>query len=169
MCETCCVNNKFFLLLPFFLIFGSPLLNAQDINEALKNRMRESIMTPGIPLRQQSHQQHSIQLNWDKERSAVLKVSPNTRLPTKYDLIPIPPKKEEMKINMQIIPANASPINMLPQGSVEYFFDGKQMHIQSNAGKLIVPSGSDFDPVRSYRNLRTEKQRERLQRILKAY
>ncbi|MBZ4651371.1 MAG: hypothetical protein JG761_171 [Proteiniphilum sp.] len=169
MCETCCVKNKFFLLLLFFPIFGASLLNAQNINDALKNQMQESIMTPGIPLLQQSHQQYPIQLNWDKERSEVLKVSPNTRLPTKYDLIPIPPKKEEMKINMQIIPANASPINMLPPGSVEYVFDGKQVHIQSNAGKLVVPSGSDFDLVRSYRNRRKEKQRERLQRILKAY
>lgn len=168
MSETCCENNKSFCLSLFF-IFGVSLLNAQDINEALKNRMRESIMTPDMPSRQLSNQQHLIQLNWDKGRSEVLRVSPNTRLPTKYDLIPIPPKKEEMKINMQIIPANASPINMLLPGSVEYFFDGKRMHIQSNAGKLVVPSGSDFDPVRSFRNMRTEKQRERLQRILKAY
>lgn len=85
MCETCCVKNKFFLLLPFFSIFGVSLLNAQDINDAMKNRMRESIMTPGMPLLQQSHQQYPIQLNWDKERSEVLKVSPNTRLPTKYE------------------------------------------------------------------------------------
>jgi hypothetical protein len=168
MYETYCENNRLCLLL-FFFIFGASLLNAQKKNEALKNRMQESIMTPGIPLQQLSHQQHPFQLNLNKERSEVLKVSPITRLPTKYDLIPIPPKKEEMKINMQIIPTNASPINMLPPGSVEYFFDGKQMHIQSNAGMLVVPSGSDFDLVRSYKNKRKEKQREKLQRILKAY
>lgn len=163
------MNSKRFLLLIFLVTSLTPLLYAQETNDELKKRMRESLMPPDMPPLQQLQQQHPLELEWDMKPNEVLRVSPTTRLPSKYDGIRIPPKQEELKIRMHVIPTNSPPINMRPPGSTEYVNDAGKIYLRSNAGQLVVPSGNDLDPVRAYKDRRTSKQRKRLQRMLDAY
>src|SRR5690554_2462856 len=164
-----CMNCRGLVLFAFLVTSLPSFVSAQELNDELKKRMRESLMTPDMPPLQplQSHQP----VPWDIDRKPdeILKVSPITRLPTKYDRIRLPPRPEELKIKMHIIPTNSPPINMRPIGSVEYVHDAGKMYIRSTAGKLVVPSGGDLDPVRAYKHRRTEKQRKRLLRMLDAY
>ena len=163
------MNNKGCLLLVFLVTSLTSLLNAQETNDELKKRMRESLIIPDMQPLQQLQQHHPVQLDLDMKPNEVLKVSPATRLPSKYNRIRIPPKPEELKIRMHVIPTNSPPINMRPPGSVAYVHDAGKVYIRSNAGQLVVPSGNDLDPVRAYKHRRTAKQRKRLQRILDAY
>ena len=64
-------------------------------------------------------QHQPFQIELQRQREEVLRVSPTTRLLTKYDRILIMPKPEEMTIHMKIIPTNSSLINMRLIGSTE--------------------------------------------------
>ncbi len=156
-------------LLIFFIITLPSVLNAQEMNDELKKRMRESLLAPDMPSLKDQQQHNPLQLDLERNPNEVLKVSPFTRLPTKYDRIRISPKTEELKVQMHIIPSNAPPINTRPTGSTEYVHEFGKMSVRSNAGELVVPSGNDFDLIRARKARKTEKHRKKLKRILDAY
>ena len=135
------------LMFVFLVASLSSILNAQETNDELKEQMRESFIIPEIPHLQQLHQHNLVQLDLNSKSLEVLKVSPFTWLPTKYDRIRIPPKQEVLKVHMHVIPTCAPPINMRPAGSVVYVHDAGKIYIFSNAGQLVVPSGYGTGPI----------------------
>ena len=135
--------------IPLCMVFVLLVTNmyAQDLNDEMKKRLRQSLITPE---KQPEHQplQHAPQILPEQDRE-VLKVSPFTRLPTKGDRIQLlyPPEKYKIHINTNV--TNAPPINQRPAGSVRYEFVGKNMQMISTAG--TTPSsgiGIDFGPIR---------------------
>lgn len=157
---------KILLILSLFFTALAPVMNAQEIMDNFKEKLKKSLMVPDTRSSREMRQSQPRKL-FLKEfgRKEVLKVSPYTKLPTKYDRITIPPKQEEMQIYMYIIPSNAPPINMLPVGSVEYVMEGNQRYIRSTAGKFVVPSEDSFDPTYG----RAERRRKRTDRLARAY
>ena len=163
------MNYKGCVPIIFVLTLLPSFLNAQEMNDEFKKRMRESIMMPDNPPPQLLQHQNPLPLELQRENSEVLKVSPFTRLPTKYDIFLQSSKPVELEVKMHIIPSNAPPINMRPASSTEIVHESGKMSVRSNGGELVNPSGMDFDPVRSIKNRRLEKRRKRLQRMLDAY
>lgn len=119
--------------------------DAQDMNDEMKKRLRQSLIAPEKQSGQQQYQQ-SPQILPGEEKE-VLKVSPFTKLPTKGDRIQLlnPPEKYEIHINTTI--TNAAPIDERLPGSVRYEFVGKNMQMISTAGTR--PSASfDRGPIK---------------------
>ena len=143
-------------------------LNAQEFNDEMKKKLRQSLIVPEQkPLHYQPQQQPIKIL--PRQNQEVLKVSPTTKLPTKFDMIQILHPPEEYKIHLNLNVTNSIPINQRPTGSVKYEFDGRQMQIRSNAGEIVKPSGKDLDPVRAIQNHKARKRKEKVDRIKKAY
>ncbi|GEM_PF-3150847 len=154
-------------------------MKGQEIKDILKERIRKSIITSGMP----PIQNHPFQIEQQRQRENVLKVSPFTKLPTKGDRILIMQKQEKTKNHMQnfptnsspikktIAPTNSSPINMRLIGSAEHVIVGKPWRIYTNPaiypapGMLVVPSGRNFDPT----YVREERRHARTDRLVKAY
>ncbi|MDO5664254.1 MAG: hypothetical protein Q4G63_03225 [Bacteroidia bacterium] len=133
----------------------------------MKKKLRQSLIVP-----EQKPMQHKLQQPIQilpQQNQEILKVSPTTKLPTKFDRMQIlhPPEKYEIHINFNV--TNSMPINQRPAGSVKYEFDGKQMQIRSNAGEIVKPSGKDLDPVRAIQNYKARKRKKKVDRIKKAY
>ena len=82
-------------LIPLCILFGLIVteLHAQDLNDEMKKRLRQSLITPEKQSGQQQYQ-HSPQILPEQDRE-ILKVSPTTRLPTRGDKIQLlnPPEK----------------------------------------------------------------------------
>lgn len=154
-------------------------MNGQEIKDILKERIRKSIITSGMP----PIQNQPFLIEQQRHKEDILKVSPFTKLPTKADRILIMKKQEEMVIRMKnyavnsssnkktITPTNSSPINMRLIGSAEHVIVGKPWRIYTNPaihpapGMLVVPSGISFDPTYS----REKRRRARTDRLVKAY
>ncbi|WP_294080925.1 hypothetical protein [Proteiniphilum sp. UBA5384] len=152
-------------LIPLCIVFGviALKLNAQDLNDEMKKRLRQSLIPPeNLSVNPQFQYTPQILPNQDNE---VLKVSPTTKLPTKLDRIRIlnPPEKYKIYINTTV--TNAPPINQLPAGSVRYEYVGKHLEAIPTGGQLVKPSGHDFDPIRN----RNRKKQEKTDRLVKAY
>ena len=115
-------------------------LNAQDLNDEMKKRLRETIISPQNPS-DLNTLNHNPQIDKD-----ILKVSPFTRLPTKIDRIILiePINKYQMHLNLN----SSTPINQLPPGSVRYEFIGGKMMMISTAGQRVNPSGFGRGPIR---------------------
>lgn len=60
-------------------------------------------------------------------------------------------------------------MNIRTRGSVKYEFDGKKMHIRSNAGEIANPSGQDFDPVRAIQRYKARKWQRKVDEIIRIY
>lgn len=152
-------------LIPLCILFGLIVteLHAQDLNDEMKKRLRQSLITPEKQSGEQQYQ-HSPQILPEQDKE-ILKVSPTTRLPTRGDKIQLlnPPEKYKTHINTTV--TNAPPINQRPAGSVRYEFVGKNMQIIPTGGQIVKPSGRDFDPIRT----RNRKRHERTDRLVKAY
>ncbi len=129
------------------IIFGliAVEVNAQDLRDEMKRRIRQSINTP-----EKQPGLQSLPLNYRTKpaQDEILKVSPFTRLPTRGDRIQILHSPEEYEIHICMTVTNSTPINQLPPGSVRYEFVGKNMQMISTAGKMVVPSGHDRGPIR---------------------
>lgn len=141
---------------------------AQEFNEEMKRKLRESLITPELnPSKQKIA---PVELQPLQKQDEVLKVSPTTKLPTRFDrfelLQPISPEKQ-VHINLNV--TNALPLNVRSPGSVTPVFDGKQIHIRSNAGEVVKPSGRDLDPVRAIQRHKARKRQEKVNKIIKAY
>lgn len=133
---------------------------AQSINDEFKMKLRESLTAPPEMPKQLNTKEPKIELQGEKD---VLRVSPTTKLPTKFDRMLIMPMMElDIKIEMKV--TNAPPINVRPAGSTAFVFDGRQMRIMSTAGQTVTPSGMDFGVSR-----KKERQYERAKKLSKAY
>lgn len=163
------MSNRGCVLFVIVLTSLPSLINAQGINDELKRSLRESLVIPekiAQPLLQQQNTElHELK----QDPGEVLKVSPFTRLPTKYDRLMPPYQPEKLEVKMHIIPTNAPPINVRPAGSTKFMHESGKMWVQPTGGEVVNPSGMDFDPVRAIRNYRLEKRRKKLKQILDAY
>ncbi len=151
---------RYILFATLFLTSFANVLRAQDLKKEMKLKLRESLLMPENQA-QSLHQQQQIDM---QQNNDILKVSPTTKLPTKYDRLLIIPK-QEMEIHLDLKVTNSTPINMRPQGSTDYVFIGRKMVIVSTAGQLVVPSGKSFDPPRG----RSEKRRLKVKKIIETY
>ncbi|MDD4698016.1 MAG: hypothetical protein PHR52_10840 [Fermentimonas sp.] len=155
--------NRYIYLISFCVCFGltTKQLTAQDFNEEIKKRLRQTILMPENLIEDQSFLHPSQPFPNKENNNKVLKVSPFTKLPTKRDRLKILPPPEEYKIHINISFTNSTPINQLPPGSVRYEFVGNNMQIISTAGTMVVPSGNGGGPIR--------KRHEKNANILKAF
>lgn len=130
------------------LLFGVFLTEtqAQDFNEEMKKRLRESLIEPEQQPHQQPLQQKPKILQ--EQNTEVLKVSPFTKLPTKYDRIKLLHPPEDLEIHLNLFPKNAPPIDVRPRGSVRYEFVGKNMQMISTAGTRPSRASFDTGPIR---------------------
>lgn len=121
-------------------------LYAQDFNDEMKKRLRQSIIAPEKQPGQQQYQ-HSPQI-LPGEDNEILKISPFTKLPTKGDRIKVLRPIEDFEIHINLSPTNAPPIDERPRGAVRYEFVGKNMQIISTAGTRPPRSSFDSGPIR---------------------
>lgn len=146
------------LLTTLIIITYTSIAKAQSINDEFKMKLRESLIAPPEKPPALNSKVPKIELQQEK---AVLKVSPTTKLPTKFDRIIINPMPE-IKLNLNV--TNSTPFNVRPTGSTEYVFDRGKMQIRSNAGQAVVPSGMNFGS-----SDKNEKQQQRVRQLMKAY
>ena len=154
-----------FCLSVLFISMAS-ITKAQEMRDEFKKKLRESLLHPDIQHSQQKHQPGQIDFHQNQE---VLRVSPTTKLPTRFDRFRIINKLEQKQIKIDLNVTNSLPINVRPSGSVKYEFDGGKMQIRSNAGEVVNPSGQDFDPVRGFQRYNAKKRKEKVDKIVRAY
>ena len=148
-------------------IFTSSVTKAQEMNDELKKKLRQSLLNSEMEPSQQMYQPNHRRFQQEDE---ILRVSPTTKLPTKLDRFLNMGKmkeEEEEEVNSNVF--KAQPMNIRPRGSVRYEFNGNRMHIRSNAGEVVKPSGHDFDPVRAIQRYKAKKRQQKVDKIMKAY
>jgi hypothetical protein len=163
------INNHrfiFIILISALFISIASISKAQEMNDEFKKKLRQSLLSPEMNHSQQIYQ--SAQKNF-QQSSDILTVSPTTKLPTRLDRFRIVPKLEDKLIRINLNVTNSTPINMRPNGSVSFEFDGRRMNARSNAGEMVKPSGIDLDPVRAFQGYNAAKRQEKVNKIIKAY
>ena len=144
----------------------STITKAQDMKDEFKKKLKQSLLGPEMNHSQQIYQ--PAQRNF-QQSSDILTVSPTTKLPTRLDRFRIVPKLEDKLIRINLNVTNSTPINMRPNGSVSFEFDGRRMNARSNAGEMVKPSGMDLDPVRAFQGYNAAKRQEKVNKIIKVY
>ena len=149
---------RHFVFTTLFLSSFVSVLEAQSLNDEFKLKLKESLVNPEKPVSQQQHAP-TLSIQDQMQNDKVLKVSPYTKLPTKGDKLIIVPI-QEVKINLNL--KSSTPVNMKPRGSMSYVQNGKGLSMESNAGKMIKPSGFSISPPRG----RSEKRARTVRRIV---
>lgn len=146
--------------IPLCILFGLIVteIAAQDLNDEMKKRLRQSLITPENQPEQQPLQ-HNPQFQHEQSND-ILKVSPFTKLPTKGDRIQLLNPPENYKIEINTTVTNSTPIGVRPRGSVRYEFVGKNMQMIPTAGTRPPSATFDNGPIR--------KRHKRKANILKA-
>lgn len=173
----------FLFLLCFVTTVFVSELKAQEFNDEMKKKLRQSL---GAPEQKPIHHQQATQI-LPQQNQEVLKVSPTTKLPTKFDRIailhPLPP---EPKINIDLNVTNTGN-SQSDRARIDYS-NGKfnpvpdtrsvTQWIQYTRGDYGVgiytgeskgSAGFDADPVRAIQNYKARKRKEKVDRIKKAY
>ncbi|MDR0334111.1 MAG: hypothetical protein LBI15_11715 [Dysgonamonadaceae bacterium] len=85
------------------LVFAASKLNAQDFNEEFRRRLRQEMIQPEIrPLPQQQQPTFNRPLPQQQPQQEMLRVSPTTVLPTKYDRIQTLYQPEQFRVNLNL-------------------------------------------------------------------
>ncbi|MDR1517282.1 MAG: hypothetical protein LBS52_04160 [Dysgonamonadaceae bacterium] len=184
------------VLLMAIAIFSSQEMMSQQTGDDLKMKLRQSLKSDFPNLKPElKYQPQQIETDNDK----VLKVSPTTKLPTKYDdllNIPLPPELKEIKINMNVTNRNVGPVNkkfdystgklnLIPDARSTYQFVNSGTssgYTDGGAGSSIggvsiggTSSGAgfsisgDLDPVRAIQQYKRAKRQKKINRIKQAY
>jgi hypothetical protein len=91
-----------FLLMALFASVALKL-NAQDFNEEFRRRLRQEMIQPEIrPLPQQQQPTFNRPLPQQPQQQEVLRVSPTTTLPTKYDRVQTVHQPEQFRVNINL-------------------------------------------------------------------
>ena len=173
-------------------------LQAQEFNDEMKEKLRQSLIVPEQKPLQYQPRHQPIQM-LPQQNQEVLKVSPPTKLPTKFDRIQIlhPPEKYEIHLNLNVTNAGTSQLdrakidysngkyNAVPDARsitqwVQYTRGDYGLGVYAGEGpvdwiykfrNIITPpySGFDADPVRTIKNRKARKRKEKVDRIKKAY
>lgn len=173
-------------------------LNAQEFNDEMKKKLRQSLTVPEQKPIQYQPKRANIQV-LPQDNQEVLKVSPATKLPTKYDKIQVlhPPEEYEVHLNLNVtnigtrqlnrakIDYSNGKFNAVPDARsitqwVQYTRGDYGLGIYAGEGsadwvykvrKLTTPpySGFDADPVRAIQSYKARKRKEKVDRIKKAY
>jgi len=173
-------------------------LNAQEFNDEMKKKLRQSLTVPEQKPMQYQPKRANIQV-LPQDNQEVLKVSPATKLPTKYDKIQVlhPPEEYEVHLNLNVtnigtrqlnrakIDYSNGKFNAVPDARsitqwVQYTRGDHGLGIYAGEGsadwvykvrKLTTPpySGFDADPVRAIQNYKVRRRKEKVDRIKKAY
>lgn len=158
-------NTYNFYLSIIFISMGS-ITMAQEMKDEFKRKLRESPFNSEM---QPSQHIHQPTLRRFHLRDEILRVSPTTKLPTRLDRILKIGKVKVKEIQIDLNATKVQPMNIRPYGSVKYEFDGKQMHIRSNAGEVVNPSEQDFDPVRAIQRHKARKRQRKVDEIIRIY
>lgn len=172
-------------------------LNAQEFNDEMKKKLRQSLIVPEQKPMQYQPKRANIQV-LPQDNQEVLKVSPATKLPTKYDKIQVlhPPEEYEVHLNLNVtnigtrqlnrakIDYSNGKFNAVPDARsitqwIQYTRGDYGTGISIGEGsaewlyklrKIIPPySGFDADPIRTIQNHKARKRKEKVDRIKKAY
>lgn len=147
-------RNTYNLYLSIIFISMGSITMTQEMKDEFKRKLRESLFNSEMQPWQQMHQNFQRRFH---QRDEILRVSPTLNLPTKLDRILKIGKVKVEEIQIDLNVTKVQPMNIRPYGSVKYEFDGKQMHIRSNAGEVVNPTGQDFDPVRAIQRHKARK------------
>jgi hypothetical protein len=90
-----------FLLMALFAPIASKL-NAQDFNEEFRRRLRQEMIQPEIRPLPQQQPTFNRPLPQQQPQREVLRVSPTTTLPTKYDRIQTLYQPEQFRVNLNL-------------------------------------------------------------------
>lgn len=156
MSEPCRYKNSFGLF-PLYVVLTLLASDAyaQDLNDEMKKRLLESAIKPELNFNFVP-EVHTPKLF--NEQPEVLKVSPYTKLPTRFDRLNLlVPPRQEVQINFN----TKVPINQRPPGSTRFEFVGNRMMIIPTGGQIVTPSGMDSGPIR--------KRHKKGENILKAF
>lgn len=154
-------------------------MNAQEFNDEMKKKLRESLIMPEQkPL--QHEPQKSIQL-FPHQNKEVLKVSPSTKLPTRFDRFQTLYPPEDYEVNLSFSVTNQNNKSQVDRSKIDYS-KGKPDPVpdarsitqwaQNTRGDygtgVAIPVG-DIDPVRAIQRYKARKRKEKVDMILKAY
>lgn len=150
-------------------------LNAQEFNDEMKKKLRQSLIMPAQkPSQHKLQQPIKIQAQQNQE---VLKISPTTKLPTKFDMIQIlhPPEEYEIHLDLNVTNVKRSPVTDKTDYSTGKFTpipDARSIsqwtqYTGQGAGASI--NVGDIDPVRAVQRHKARKRKEKVDRIKKAY
>lgn len=173
--------------------------NAQEFNDEMKRKLRESLITPDLNPSKQKIAPVQIRPQ-QSNPDDVLKVSPTTKLPTRFDRIeilhPLPPEAE-LSISLDVTNIGTSQADRskidYSTGKVQAVPDARSItqwvqntrndygvgiHLEGDApewlkkiAKFINPNtkGIDIDPVRAVQRHKAKKRQEKVNNIIKAY
>ncbi|MDO5523142.1 MAG: hypothetical protein Q4G48_03750 [Bacteroidia bacterium] len=164
----------------------------------MKKKLRQSLIVPDQKQMQQELLRQSIKIR-PQQNDEVLKISPTTKLPTKYDRIQVLHPAEEYEIHLNLNPTNVDK-SQLNRATIDYstgkynavpdarsitqwaqytrgdyglgvYADEKSPDWLRKLSKMTNParSGFDIDPVRAIQNHKARKRKVKVDRIKKAY
>lgn len=150
--------------------------SAQETNDEMKRKLRESLIVPELnPSKQKIA---PIRLQPLQKQDEILKVSPTTKLPTKFDRIETLHAPEVYKIRLDLTVTNKRDSLVLEKidyssGKLHPIPDPRSTahftQYTGMGGSGIVIVVGDFDPVRAVQRHKARKRQEKVNRILKAY
>lgn len=171
------MNYQLSISFLFIVLFVSVVseLQAQDFNEELRRQLREEMVRPNI---QPQHQQLPSQMRPHRqEQPEVLRVSPTTRLPTRFDRIQTLRTPEELvptinfdalrevrsQVDESVVDYSTGTFNPpLDPRSIAQFAQGGIGADRILGGSGVVIDGLDFDPVRAIQARQHRRRQARL-------
>jgi hypothetical protein len=158
-------------------------LNAQDFNEEFRRRLRQEMIQPEIrPLPQQQQPTFNRPLPQQQQQQEILRVSPTTRLPTRYDRIQTIHQPEQFRVNINLNYTNEDRSQVARSridyatGSFNPIPDSRSIAQQAQNGigaSRGIGGGSinvgTLDPVRAINNRRAGRRAARLDTILREF
>lgn len=167
--------SSFFLLTALFLLTANAL-HAQKTNDEFKKNLRKSLVMPELKP-DMKFQPIQIQ-QYEKE---VLKVSPDTKLPTIFNRIrllnSLPPEKRihiEMEVtNLEKSQVEKSEIDY-SKGKVNAIPDARSIqqwihYTRGDHGTGVSLNNLDLDPIRAIQRHKAKQRKKKVDKILKAY
>jgi hypothetical protein len=153
-------------------VFSSQEVLCQQTGDDFKRKLHQSLKSdfPGFKPELKYQPQQVEQYNDD-----VLKVSPTTKLPTKYDDLlsaPLPPDTLRVKIDMPDLKPKPL-LDKIDYSNKKMLPDAVPSSLQSKILRPIGPSISipvgDLDPVRAIQAYKRAKRQKKIDRIKKVY
>ena len=167
-------NSISVLLLIVILAITTKQSYAQQTNDEFKLKLKQSLKTDDINLKPELKYQ---QIEIEKSHKEVLKVSPTTKLPTKFDRIQVlyPPDKYEINLDLSGINLKKNlATNQIDYSTGKYNAVPDARSISqwtqySGQGAGASVNVGDLDPVRAVNRYKARKRKVKVDRIKKVY
>ena len=157
----------------FMLIFisATAALQAQQTGDDFKKKLRESLkIDDGKVNTQLKYKPQTI----EQYDSDVLKISPTTKLPTKYDKLLSLPLPLKPNIEMNVTNRETGPLaDKIDYSTKKLLPDAVPSSLHSKIIRPIGPSVTigdlDLDPVRAIQAYKRQKRQKKIDKIKQAY